>query len=210
MLYSPPMHVSSTRHRTKENGWDTGAVIRRKDRVLLIFLIPLTCATSAGNDPRFRTQGSLHPHHEDRQYQCHMFITFKEGGVSLVIRRWPIGQCCLGLPQAWHGNLSCAKALVGGGARLSQRNKSGFTAREGLLKAGATFSRGRRPKVIRAILKYLECAEVSAEKTRCYSSLRQSHISGLGIMLEQQCYLLTTSHQVSSMIAIIAPHALVV
>lgn len=63
--------------------------------------------------------------------------------------------------QVRHGNLACVKALVEGGARLSQRNKQSFTPREDLLKAAPFFAKGRLPKVLRATFEYIECAEVS-------------------------------------------------
>lgn len=64
--------------------------------------------------------------------------------------------------QVWYGNLSCVKALVGGGARPSQRNRLGFTPREGVANARPTLDKGGRlPKTLRHTLEYLEHVEVS-------------------------------------------------
>lgn len=112
---------------------------------------------------------------QERHQQRHRRIAFKHDTVYQRNRKCCIDPCCWCPLQAWHGNLSCVKALVGGGARLNQLNRSGLTAREALLNAGPTFSRGRPPNVVRATLKYMECAEVSSGNSRCYLSNQHFH-----------------------------------
>lgn len=82
---------------------------------------------------------------------------------GVYIHRWKLNSLALlRIMQVWHGNLSCVKALVEGGARLGQRNRLGYTPREGAANAGPLLNRGGRlPKALRHTLEYLERAEVS-------------------------------------------------